>query len=120
MNTLYVYDLCGSVYVSLDLTNCILVFKSSNKLIFSYLPVFLWKDKMKKEWKDVFVEMLKMMAKRQNEVSHIMKKEIPEQNKENEDEQEEEEEEMNWCYFCNRDFRSRQAANVHMRTCKDK
>ena len=76
-------DFYGTVYVSLDI--CMLVCKYFNKLMFSYLPVFLWKDKMKKEGKDVFVEMLKMMAKRQNEVSHIMNQEIPVQNKENED-----------------------------------
>ena len=36
-------------------------------LSFSYLPVYLWKEKMKREKKDAFKEMLKLISKRQNQ-----------------------------------------------------
>ena len=32
-----------------------------------YLPVYLWKDKMKREEKDIFGELLRVLAKRQEE-----------------------------------------------------
>ena len=32
-----------------------------------YLPVYLWKDKMKREGKDVFGELLRVLAKGQEE-----------------------------------------------------
>ena len=36
-------------------------------LSFSYLPVYLWKEKMKREKKDALKEMLKLIYKRQNQ-----------------------------------------------------
>ena len=36
-------------------------------VIFSYMPVFLWKEKMRRGKKDAFKELLKMVASRQNE-----------------------------------------------------
>ena len=35
--------------------------------LYVYLPVYLWKDKMKREEKDIFGELLRVLAKRQEE-----------------------------------------------------
>ena len=53
-----------------DLTRfvCIIIlYFAINIIHFSYMPVFLWKEQMKREGKDAFKELLRILSKRQNE-----------------------------------------------------
>ena len=79
---------------------------------------------MKKEGKDVFVEMLRLIAKRQ---SDILSKQIIFDDYsdsecsdcENDDNANDDVEEF-YCFYCNADFNSKQGVIIHIRSCKDK
>merc|ERR1712192_104261 len=76
------------------------------------MPVFLWKEKMRRENKDAFKELMKLIAKRQNEdQGEVDNANFGERVKPDS---------ISDCLFCADEFNSKSAFNRHLLVCSKK